>query len=382
MKLNDQQKILIQAVKHGLRKERFDPGPMPQALWELAVAHKLLPLVCDAIASVPMAVKKQTMIQVAAQTRRSLGALTAYDHLRSLGAHPTILKGALCRMLYPAPDHRISGDEDFYVPANEFDLCCNGLQQLGMMPADAKKESWYDAGRTVHIELHRTLFGEIQSGEHPLNELFADAFDRVCTYEPEPGREVASLDSHLHFLCLILHAFKHFLYSGFGLRQICDIGLWAREYEACIDWQLLHRQCESVRAVHFTAAVLRIARETLGISFDPTELWESISVDPEPLLRDVLDAGIYGSASSERLHSAVALGQGKRNPLRTLFPERSYMLAKYPVRDGKKAPPLAVLWGRRLGEYALGVLKKQEDPMGAAALAKRRKKLLQYYKIR
>lgn len=381
MKYTEQEKILLQAVKLSLRGEQFAPDTLPEGLRELAAQHKLLPLLCEALPTLPLDTKKQALLQVAAQTRRSLGALEVYDHLCGLGAHPMILKGALCRMLYPSGDHRISGDEDFYVSANEFALCCQGLEQWGLTAVDEKKESWYDAGKTVHIELHRTLFGDFQLREYPLEELFSNAFDRVSTYQPEPGRQIHSMDPHLHFLYLILHAYKHFLFSGFGLRQICDIGLWAREYEACIDWELLYRQCEGVRAVDFTAALFRIARETFEIKFDPTELWERIKVDPQPLLRDVLDAGIYGTASSERLHSAVTVGQGINNPLRALFPERSYMLGKYPPKPGKKNQPLAVLWARRLGEYGVKVLKKQEDPMGAAALAKQRKKLLRFYKI-
>ena len=380
-KYSEAEKILLRSVTLSLRGERFDPGALPDGFQELAVQHKLLPLVCQTLSTVPAGMKKQAMIQVATQTRRSMGALDAYDYLRSLGAHPMILKGALCRMLYPAGDHRISGDEDFYVRKNEFALCCQGLEQLGFAPVDENKESWYDMGKTVHIELHQTLFGEVRNREYPLEELFSRAFEQVRVYEPEPGRLVESLDPHLHFLYLILHAYKHFLFSGFGLRQICDIGLWARKFEACIDWKLLYQQCERVRAVYFTAALFRIARELFEIDFRPTEMWERITVDPEPLLRDVLAAGIYGSASSERLHSAVALGQGSSKPLRAIFPDRSYMLSKYPPKPGKKALPLGILWAKRLGEYGSKVLKKQEDPFGTAALAKQREKLLHFYKI-
>lgn len=381
MKFNEQEDFLLRSVKLALRGERIDSGVLPESFPELAMHHKLLPLVCEGLDPVPAVLKKQAMIQVASQTRRSIGALTAYEHLRSLGAHPLIVKGALCRMLYPSPDHRISGDEDFYVREDEFDLCCRGLEQLGMKPSDPKLESWYDSGKTVHIELHRKLFGDFQLREYPLEELFGDGFERTQLYTLDQGTEIESLDPHMHFLYLILHAYKHFLFSGFGVRQLCDIGLWARAYERSIDWKLLYRQCEKVRAVYFTAAVFRIVRETLEISFGLPMMWKAVSVDPEPLLLDILDAGIYGSASSERLHSAVALGQGNRNPLRTIFPERSYMLAKYPPQPGQKTPPLPVLWGKRLGEYAINVLKKQEDPMGAAALVKQRRKLLRYYKI-
>lgn len=365
-------------MKHALRSETFVPQTDPMLVRELAVQHKVLPLVCEAIPTVPPVMKKQAMLQLVHQTQMSRTALDVYDYLCGLGAHPLILKGILCRSLYPQPDHRISGDEDFYVPEKEFDLCCRWLEEYGLHPWDDRKVSWSDSAGTVHIELQKFLFDQNQLKKYPLEQLFSDGFAQTASYEPEPGRWVRSFDPHLHFLYLILHAYKHFLYSGFGLRQICDIGLWAKTYGDRIDWDRLYQECRSVRAVHFTAAVFQIVGDVLGIRFSPQGRWNTVSVDPEPLLLDVLDAGIYGSATSDRVHSAVALGKG--HVLRTLFPERSYMDAKYPRSDGKKIP-LPVLWTRRLGEYAIGVLKKQEDPAASAAVVTQRRKLLRYYKI-
>ena len=100
---------------------------------------------------------------------------------------------------------------------------------------------------------------------------------------------------------LILHAYKHFVRSGIGLRQFCDIGLWAREYHGQIDWQRLHDQCAGVHAATFTAAAFKIAREYLGVDFDLPALWGD-SVDVEPLLHDTLCGVVYGSNDYTRLH--------------------------------------------------------------------------------
>lgn len=40
-----------------------------------------------------------------------------------------------------------------------------------------------------------------------------------------------------HLIFLLLHAFKHFISSGVGVRQLCDIALWMRRFGAQIDWQ-------------------------------------------------------------------------------------------------------------------------------------------------
>ena len=109
---------------------------------------------------------------------------------------------------------------------------------------------------------------------------------------------------HEHLLYLLLHAYKHFVRSGIGLRQFCDIGLWARAYHGEIDWQRLPEQCESVHAATFAAVAFRIARDYLGIEFDLPAPW-SEAVDVEPLLHATLCGGVYGSNDLTRLHSST-----------------------------------------------------------------------------
>lgn len=384
--------MLLQALRHGLRREcvlwEETSSTQLSALFALARSHKVLPIVFEAVRRATWAdagaevadCKKQVMLQVVRQAQMSQAALAAYEHLQSQGLHPLILKGTVCGRLYPCTDHRISGDEDFYISAEERAQCIRALEEFGLTAWDERGESWSMTGSPVHIELHSRLFSPDHILGAELEQLFEQGFSRVETYEAEPGRLVNSFDPHLHFLYLILHAFKHFLYSGFGIRQICDIGLWARQYADRIDWAQLYRECAGVRCVEFAAAVFRIAHEVLEIDFTVPAPWQSVCVDPLPLLQDVLEAGIYGSASSARVHSAVALTQPKSSPIKALFPSRSYMLERYPQwRD--KAVPLPVLWAKRLGKYGWDVLRKKEDPLETVSLANQRHKLLKYYHI-
>lgn len=388
MKLHEHEKLLLEALKAGLQGGQASWDGAEEAciteLSQLARNHKVLPVVYQAVSGSSdldlSAIRRQATVQVARQTQMSQGALAVYDHMVSRGLHPLILKGAVCRWLYPVPDCRISGDEDLYIPAREFEPGCDALTEMGLTPRDDKRESWIAPGRSVHIELHRDLFVSPHLTEHSLEELFAQGFSETEVYEVEPGRLVCSFSPHLHFLYLILHAYKHFLFSGFGIRQICDVGLWVKQYCDRIDWERLYRECDQVHALYFAAAVFQIARGVLGISFELPAPWENVDVDPEPLLRDVLDAGIYGSATSVRLHSAVAMGGKAGNPIRTLFPDKEYMMSKYPQCSGREHM-LPLMWARRLGEYGIEVLKKKEDPFGSVALAKKRQKLLRLYKV-
>lgn len=69
---------------------------------------------------------------------------------------------------------------------------------------------------------------------------------------------------------MICHAFKHFLHSGFGIRQVCDIVLFANAYGREIGQKYL--------------------------TFDPSlagypQEWQEIQVDEQLMLDDLLDAG-------------------------------------------------------------------------------------------
>ena len=193
---------------------------------------------------------------------------------------------------------------------------------------------------------------------------------------------------HEHLLYLLLHAYKHFVCSGIGLRQFCDIGLWARAYHAEIDWQRLHEQCGSVHAATFAAAAFRIARDDLGIEFDLPAPW-SDAVDVEPLLHDSLCGGAYGSNDLTRLHSSTVTLNAvkasrtgeKSGVLSTVFPKREYLERRYPYL--KKHPYLLpVAWVQRLAHY-VGEKKTGTDnsASGSIKLAKERIELMKRYDI-
>lgn len=197
-----------------------------------------------------------------------------------------------------------------------------------------------------------------------------------------------AMPPHEHLLYLILHAYKHFVRSGIGLRQFCDIGLWARAYHVEIDWQRLHEQCESVHAATFAAAAFRIARDYLGIEFDLPAPW-SDAVDAEPLLHDSLCGGVYGSNDLTRLHSStVTLNAvkasrtgAKSSVLRTVFPKREYLERRYPYL--KKRPYLLpVAWVQRIAHYASEKQSGTDNSAsGSIKLGKERIELMKRYGI-
>lgn len=166
-----------------------------------------------------------------------------------------------------------------------------------------------------------------------------------------------------HLFYLICHSFKHFLHSGFGIRQVCDIILFANEYGDAIDWEKVLRQCREIHADLFAAALFAIGEKYL--TFDPEKahypkVWQGICVDETDMLMDLLDSGIYGNANMSRKHSsnmtldAVAADKnGKKagnTVLKSLFPSAKKLEGRYPYL--KKHPILLpIAWTDRILKY-------------------------------
>lgn len=367
------------------------------AIFTLANQQKLLPILFEAVRKMPAAgenaalfavTKQQVIGQVLNQTVRSAEFADLYHKLRAAGLHPIVVKGQLCSRLYPLKDHRISADDDIYIPDAEFMACHEQLLANGLRtgtPADelasADEVPYTKDGSPLYIELHRHLFDSAEDAHDELNHFFTDI-------NPVETDGFLAMPPHEHLLYVLLHAYKHFVRSGIGLRQFCDIGLWAWEYHDEIDWQRLHEQCESVHAATFAAAAFRIARDYLGIEFDLPAPW-SDAVDAEPLLHDSLCGGVYGSNDLTRLHSStVTLNAvkasrtgAKSSVLRTVFPKREYLERRYPYL--KKRPYLLpVAWVQRIAHYASEKQSGTDNSAsGSIKLGKERIELMKRYGI-
>ena len=366
------------------------------AIFTLANQQKSLPILFEAARKTPAAgenaplfaaIKQQVIGQVLNQTVRSAEFADLYRSLRAAGLHPVVVKGQLCSRLYPLRDQRISADDDLFIPESDFFACHEALLANGLTtdtPADelptTDEVSYTKKDSPLYIELHRHLFDSAQDAHDELNHFFVDI-------APVEVDGFLTMPPHEHLLYLILHAYKHFVYSGIGLRQFCDIGLWARAYHDQIDWQRLHDQCAGVHAATFAAAAFRIARTYLGIDFDLPGLWDG-DVDVEPLLHDTLCGGVYGSNSYTRLHSStVTLNAvkasrtgGKSSVLRTVFPKRAYLERRYPYL--KKRPYLLpVAWVQRIVHYAGERSGADNSASGSLKLARERIELMKLYGI-
>ena len=360
-------------------------------LLELAQAHKLLPMIFEAgfpqlrlvDSDLAAAVKRQVRDQVILQTLRTADFLELYRALEEAGIKALVVKGIVCRQLYSRPDHRPSADEDLWIPPEQLSRCRQVLEAYGMTTTETNPEAWEfpyrKAGSPLYIELHTRLFPPgFSVADSAFNDFFGTPHQHK-TIQALPGGSVQTLHPNDHMTYLLFHAYKHFLHSGFGIRQVCDILLFAHRHGELIDWEWVRLSCRCVRAEKFAAAVFAIGVKHLG--FAPVGGWAEI--DELPLLEDVLSAGVYGSAGETRLHSstitlkAASSQKATRSGfLAAAFPPAGALEGRYPWLKGRHYL-LPAAWGQRI----IGYLRQSAAPAEALRIGAERVELLRQYGI-
>ncbi len=378
-------------------------------LFQMADRHHVLPLIYDVVYDCESAkindlslftlYKQRTVQTVMLQTMKSAEFLNLYKNIQGNGSSPIVVKGIVCRSLYPNPDYRISGDEDILVPG-QFEIFDAAMRSNGMefVETDINIDEAYEIpyakrGNPIYVEAHKSLFPPDSDAYGDLNRFFDGIEDRTIEMEID-GVPLLTLNYTDHLFYLICHAFKHFLHSGFGIRQVCDIILMANTYGRLIDWDLILTHAKEVNADKFAAAIFEIGREYLV--FDPVQAcypqkWQEIKVDAMPLLMDILTGGIYGATESKRSHSssltlsAVAsqkTGKVKTNKfISTLFPGAKALRGRYPYLN-RKPYLLPIAWISRLLKYGAEVKKGQSnDAVESIKIGEQRVNLLKTYEV-
>ena len=379
-----------QPIKPAMLSESADISSVLRLAYDQKLYHMILSVMPEA--SLPVSSDRRTALisQITFRVTSAKAFLDLLTDMERAGLHPLVVKGIVCRSLYLQPEFRPSGDEDLYVSQDEFEPCCAFLKSRGMSPdkalSDDRDEIGWRSGDGQFIELHRELFeGEAFS---ELRQFFDFSTLEREVYPTPYGKSVVSLCPHDHFLYLLLHAYKHFVHSGFGIRQVCDIGMWAQKYTDWIDWQKLYEQCACVKISQFAAAVLCIARYDLQIEFSLPDCFAAPADYGKPMLKDILSGGIYGSADVNRQHSAtVTLNAVKAHKtdtgfsvLQSVFPSKTEMqnrfsyVKKYPIL-------LPAAWIQRIFNYVKSGKNTGKDPTESLAVGKARIELLRYYGI-
>ncbi len=412
--MNKTEQEFLKILCGALRGARYEGPGLTAEEWKgifrLAQIHTVLPLVYEAVYDAPSlkksmvpelaAIRMQVRHQVMIQTVKTAEFLTLYTRLSEAGVRPLVVKGIVCRSLYPMPDLRPSGDEDMLVAEGQLQRCCEEMDRFGMKTeldtqtaAGSYEIPYRKRDGVLYVELHKHLFPPASKAYGEWNRFFRAIFDRPMEV-PVQGTAVYTIAPTEGLFYLICHAFKHFLHSGFGIRQVCDIALYAQRYGAEIRWDRLWKDCRKIRGEQFAAALLAIGEKYLG--FDPVQAGcadyrTHLRTDEHMLLEDLLAGGLYGDVTLSRKHSSnitldavTASSQGKpagASLLGSVFPPPGKLTQRYGYL--KKHPWLVpVAWADRLIQYRRETRSAaNSEVLEAIRIGSRRVELFRQYDI-
>lgn len=371
------------------------------ALLHLSRKHLVLPMIMESVYADPQLTnlektsaffRDMAIRDVGGQISRTASFLDLYKFLATKGLSPCVLKGIALRILYPRPNFRPSVDEDLLIRPEEIQVYHQAMLDYGLELVDPDEDiacshevAYLNKEKHLYIEVHKLPFPPDSGAYGDLNTLFDGVCDRHMTVSIY-GQQFETLAPTDHLLYLICHAYKHFLHSGVGIRQVADIALFSNAYGGDIDWEHIYRACKSVNIETFTAALFQIAHKHLTMNEIPAP-FVGIEVDEQPLLEDILSGGLYGTVDIDRVHSGnmtldavAAQKQGRRGSgvWHSLFPGAAYLQGHFPY--AKKHPILLPLaWAQRLGNYL--ARSSTSSPTETIRIGQARIDLLKQYKV-
>ena len=143
--MNKCDKLFLEAFRASLenRKVEWEFEITPDEwvlLFRKAEIHQVLPLIFEAVYACPAIrgtdfsfynlVKRRCMENMILQAQKTAEFLRIYGQLQENGVNALVVKGLVCRQLYPNPDLRASADEDLLVTWADFEKSIEIMKNL------------------------------------------------------------------------------------------------------------------------------------------------------------------------------------------------------------------------------------------------------------
>ena len=230
------------------------------------------------------------------------------------------IKGLPIAQYYPIPQLRTMGDMDIMVHAEERPRVDAILKDMGFSCTNSGAQEWVYQKGNIHLEIHDKLLYYTNNDE---DLVFADT---VWNYVQNN-----ELDISFHFVYLVLHLKKHFLWEGVGFRQFMDLCVVYRH----IDKAWTDEKLKELGLYEFAYKCLALCERWFDIDLG---LSTKIEIDDgfyENATNKIFDNGVFGfddaSNKTNRLVNEANKGRSPafifvRRTLCLLFPKYKQLI--------------------------------------------------------
>ena len=323
------------------------PEQLP-ALANLAQEHCTVPFVlpCLRSASVYPSMKHQVKEMMLNYYQIEHFTRTTVSLLRENHIDCYLLKGLSLADCYPVPEYRKLGDLDLYLAEPEMlSQAQTVLESSGYILQDELSDhhvTYYytfpKTGRRFILELHYRVVGQYQySRTNELVDLVYSPTQLKKSSQMIHGYSYTVLPPTEYVFYMIHHMLKHYLYSGFGIRLLCDFTFYLKHHESEIDFDQIHTWCRESRISHLYEIILESCRMYLGLPASIDSQIHYDTSDCQDFITQILKDGDMGTDVSQTL---VGSSSYQKVNLFTYFREgHVQMKVRFP-----KASRFPVLW--------------------------------------
>ena len=234
-------------------------------------------IMLDAIAKLPEEQKPNIKLRlqwimlqktIEAQNKKMNAALTGLvTELKQESLEPMLLKGQGVAKNYTTPCHRICGDIDIYFCPQEFEKAISFFSARGYEldgdPDDAHSETEH-LGFKVEIHKKSATF-YTKKLQRRYNEIIDGIIATETEHTEVDGCRIALLPPIANALQLLSHMLRHIIFSGLGLRQVCDWVLFVYKHQQKIDKELFIKYAKDLQLWETYKVITAIATDYLGL---------------------------------------------------------------------------------------------------------------------
>ena len=317
--MDSNQQLLVNLLSAAIRgqkyKKNIEKGVNWQAVFEESKAHQIHTLIYPIVKNRDTHPEPNNKLMSEWQKTTLFAGIEQIQHMQKMkdvlsafnqSNIPVIaLKGLVLRELYPQPELRTMGDADILVHKDHMSDAKNLLLQIGYYESRADSKHIHFSHPThLAVELHQRLTNPkfIQHTQSFEADIWKNAVPvDICNV---PVLKLAPEDQIL-YLCL--HMASHFLRSGFGLRQLCDLVLLVESLESAIDWRVFYQRSEIYGIQRFTAILFTLCKQMFDMKapYPLDTLPEDETSYGNPLIDeiadDIISSGVFGNKTFARV---------------------------------------------------------------------------------
>lgn len=239
------------------------------------------------------------------------------------------LKGLYLQTLYQEQQMRTMSDVDLLIKFDDIQNVDNVLTKLGykrQIDACTQNVFTYKHDEYINLEIHHKTFGD-NDGIPNLEKFDEIIWSNLCK-KPVLGTEVLFPQPFYHCVYMIIHMAKHFVFSGFGLRQLIDLYLIIVKEN--LDVLELVKAMKAYDLERFTIMLLLAVNRLFQLELPELIFNSSLSNNEylDNFIDEVFKDGVFGKKNSEQVAKHIAINHEK-SKLGLIFPSRKNLKSRY-----------------------------------------------------